>query len=231
MIDPNAIVLGVALFGSRARGDFYDKSDVDVLLWTTGKFPSVQTNGILSLSFYPHADLLKKAADGDLFVSHVVHEAVPIWDPRDLLSELREAFTPKKSFDKIISDAAELGSLLIHRADTIKPRLLNRRIAWVVRTILIARAAERGQYLFSANALATFLDVHEAEVLIAARDELLKDDCRLAAFARILQRWGNDRYLAAPSESYYQLFSKSANELGLRTLREIRAADETSDYF
>ena len=58
----------MAVFGSRARGDDDPKSDIDILLITSGKKPRLVNKDRLSFSLYPSKWLLKKAQAGDLFV-------------------------------------------------------------------------------------------------------------------------------------------------------------------
>src|SRR4051794_12455149 len=88
-------VVGMALFGSRARADHSEGSDVGLLMWASDGPPQHFKQGILSLSFSSRSDLLVRAAAGDLFASDLAHEAFAVWDPRGLLEELRAAYRPK----------------------------------------------------------------------------------------------------------------------------------------
>jgi predicted nucleotidyltransferase len=218
-------VIGIALFGSRARADHGEGSDIDLLLWTSGGQAEHFQHGLLSLSFYSRVDLLERAAAGDLFASHLAHEAIAVWDPRGLLAELRAAFRPRPSYEETIRKAEDLGYYLLLNAPIIEPSLLNRRAAWVVRTILIARMLEQSKLSFAPVELIEGLEAHEAYPLLAAKGEDVVTEDRLNRLRKFLKRFGVRRHPPVAAPDYEELFWATGNSLGLKTIRA--AAEET----
>jgi predicted nucleotidyltransferase len=218
-------VIGIALFGSRARGDHGARSDIDLLLWTSDGPAEHFKQGLLSLSFYSRADLLERATTGDLFASHLVHEAIAVWDPRGLLEELRAAFRPRLTYEDTIRKAEDLGYYLLLNAPIIEPSLLNRRASWVVRTILIARMLERSRLSFAPIELIEELEAHDAYPLLAAKDEDVVTEGRLHLLEKFLKRFGVRGHPPVAPSDYEELFRETGNSLGLKTIRA--AAEET----
>lgn len=218
--------IGLALFGSRARGDHSANSDIDLLLWTASGRPGHIRRGSVSISLYSRDDLLEKAARGDLFVGHLVTEAAALWDPLSLLAELRSAFEPRTFYDDVIQQAEDIGHYVLFNAAMIEPFLLNRRIAWVARTILIARAIERGHLSFSPRFLTGFAELPAASCLIDGKDDVAFNSDRLLVFERFLERWGTGQAPREVASGYEQLFRRTANSFGLKTVYE--AAEATS---
>lgn len=216
-------VIGIALFGSRARADHNESSDIDLLLWTSDGSPVHFKQGLLSLSFYSRSDLLERAAAGDLFASHLAHEAVAVWDPRGLLEELRSAFRPKPSYVETVQKAEDIGYYLLLNTPLIEPSLLNRRISWVVRTILIARMLEQSKLTFAPAELIQGLGAHDIFPLLAAKDDDVVDAARLMLFENFLMRYGVRKGPPAAAGDYGELFRVTGNTFGLET---IRAAEE-----
>jgi predicted nucleotidyltransferase len=223
-------VIGIALFGSRARGDHSDGSDVDLLLWTSDGSPQHHKEGMLSLSFYARSELLERAANGDLFASHLVHEAVPVWDPRGLLEELRAAFRIKPSYHEIIRNAEDLGYYLLLNTPLIEPSLLNRRVAWVVRTILIARMIERSKLTFAPSELIEGLGAYEVFPLLAAKDDKDVDQSRLDLLRGFLKRWGVRQHPPRAATDYEALFRATGNSFGLKTMMSAAEATWSAIY-
>lgn len=223
-------VIGIALFGSRARADHSETSDVDLLLWTSDGRAQHFKQGMLSLSFYSQSELLKRAADGDLFASHLAHEAVAVWDPRGLLEELRAAFRPKPSYTETVRKAEDLGYYLLLNTQLIEPALLNRRIAWVVRTILIARMLEQSKLTFAPTELMQGLRAYDIFPLLAAKDDQDVDQARLDLFEGFLRRWGVRGQPPAAAPDYEELFRATGNSFGLKTIRSAAEATWSDIY-
>nr|WP_314257301.1 nucleotidyltransferase domain-containing protein [uncultured Devosia sp.] len=212
-------LLSMALFGSRARGDDEAGSDVDILLITEETKPRMVSTNRMSFSFYPASWLLDKATKGDLFVLHLVREGKVIYDERGDFDSMSKAFRLRKSYGENVEQASSLGRFLVRYGvrfeDTVA---LNKRIAWCVRTILIARAAEAGNAIFSAKALAAFAGSSSVEELIKNKDSLELDNSRLRDFAGFLDRWGESNASDAwQPHRYLEHFRTTGNELALRT--------------
>src|SRR6516225_10395691 len=72
------------LYGSHARGDAEETSDVDVLQ-VTPSHTAPYTVGRVNVTCYTLEQLLRLARHGSLFARHLVEEALPLADPQDVL--------------------------------------------------------------------------------------------------------------------------------------------------
>lgn len=225
-----AAVIGAALFGSRARGDYNEGSDVDVLLWTDGGWPQAATSYGVALAHYPRDMLLEMAARGDLFIGHLVTEAVALWDPRDLLGELRRAYVRPRDLSQVIANATDLGRLLLGRDRHFPPDLFNMRAAWVARTIMIARVAEEGELIFSLHRLTDHLDSPEGLRLVNAKDDGQVCERHLEALNHFLAAHGDTRRLRINCTRFRDLFIKTNNQFGLKTLNQLEQLEPQTNY-
>ncbi len=209
----------MALFGSRARGDDDPDSDVDILLITDEEKPRLISSSRMSFSFYPSSWLISKAKEGDLFVLHLIREAKVMYDERGNFDAMSKAFQFRKSYAPLIEQASTLGRFLLrHREDFDEASVVNKRIAWCVRTILISRAAESGAAIFSASALAEFAGARSVEELIRNKAARSLNPSMLHSFRVFLDRWGHsDIEEAASPEAYLRHFRQTGNTVGLRT--------------
>lgn len=221
-LDSYMTISAVALFGSRARGDGDESSDVDLLLVTTEEQPRHVTMGSISLSLYPLAKLLDQASKGDLFIGHLALEAKPIHDPEGELEQLRAKFRLRTSYAVEIGHASDLGWLLARFGDALpNAQLVNRRIAWCVRTILIARSAEQRRPIFSTAKLVEFAAEPKLEKLIKLKStEFPPSDEILAQTKAFLEKWGGDdpASSATTPEGYRAGFLQTENPVGVSTL-------------
>lgn len=174
----------------------------------------------MSLSLYPTRHLLRSARSGDLFVCHLVQEAKVLYDDQGRFEKVRQEFRLRDSYGDEVKKASELGWFLINHGRRFKnSATVNRRIAWCVRTILIARTAEARHPVFAADALAKFAGSVKVEQLIRHKSSNDLRDQILSSFAEFLDVWGCadigsiDRSPAA----YLQHFRKSGNAVALQT--------------
>lgn len=174
----------------------------------------------MSLSLYPMRHLLKSARSGDLFVCHLVQEAKVLHDDQGRFEKIRQEFKLRDSYGLEVKKASELGWFLIRHGQNFENiATVNRRIAWCVRTILIARTAEARRPIFAVEALAHFARSAEAGQLIRHKSSNDLDNLTLSSFAKFLDAWGSadigsvDRSPAA----YLQQFRKSGNTVALQT--------------
>ena len=224
-------VKGFALFGSRARGDEDAESDHDILVWSEGAHPYTIRLGMHAMAVYPSDYLLRKAEQGDLFASHLVHEAKEIWDPHFLLTELRERFSPKQSYGREIRLAAQIGTFILKFHHRMPSALINRRTAWVVRTILIAKAMEIGAPVFATRELTDLLCAPEAVPLIALKDDAeFRPDGILGLKSFLSRRTTPFNGDAGTIEEFRVLFEVSGNEFGLQTIKSLRNSAYILDY-
>lgn len=147
-------IVATLLFGSLARADYSEGSDTDLLMVSLDEKPHHVSVGHLSLFVYPWNQLQQDARDGDLFVCHLVREAKRLIDPDNYLAKLQSAFQFRSSYQNEIVRARDLGMYLVRFGDEINPTLLTKRALWCIRTVLIARSAERRDPVFAPRRLA-----------------------------------------------------------------------------
>jgi hypothetical protein len=215
-------ILAVVLFGSRARGDHTAGSDTDLLFATSEESGRHVTNGSVSFSYYAMEDLCRRARSGDLFLCHVLREGRTLYDPDARIDELRGLFRLRSSYTPEIRRAADLGWLLARVGSTWwDRRLAARRMAWCVRTILIARAAEAGEPRFSLEALAAGSpEPSLVRRLVEGRDRDATENSaeELAQFLSALRLAEPCAQTAEPA-AYHALFKRTHNDIGLAFLR------------
>ncbi|NTA13802.1 nucleotidyltransferase domain-containing protein [Agrobacterium tumefaciens] len=220
------------LFGSHARGDEDIYSDTDLLLISQDDRPQHVQKGHLSTSIYPLEDLLKRARDGDLFVCHIAREAKAIYDPSDQLNLLRDHFVLRASYQQEIGHASDLGWFIVDFGqDSRLQSLLNRRIAWCVRTILIAKSAELKRPVFSAVELAAFAESGDVFKLIKNKETDRADPEALAMLGNFLLAFGAARFQPDASSygGYVKRFSDTSNSVAL-SLIKAEASSQMFDY-
>lgn len=213
-------ISAVALFGSRARGDAGPHSDVDILLISTERKTQHAAMGNVSVYIYPWVLLLRKAAAGDLFVCHIVREARALHDPDGRLGVLRDTFRFKDSYADEIGQASDLAWYIIHNFRNMPGAVATKRIAWCVRTILIARTAEQHCPLFAADELWRFSGSANVRHLIAQKDDSEPDPDTVAVLGDFLRQFGQaDPVTDGDATAYRSLFKKRKNRVALQTVR------------
>lgn len=215
-------IVTLALYGSCARRDDDEQSDVDILAVTTEDKIFSHVDSKLTFSYYPKQYLLDRARAGDLFVLHLVREARALYDHSGVMDELRDSFALKASYSDEIRSASDLGWFLVRWAEKFENYLLlNKRIAWCVRTILIAKSTEQGGAVFSAMELSKFSEFDITYDLIRNKncDRLL--GWVIPSFKDFLEKFGaNDYKQLLQSSSYEESlahFEIHANDVGKST--------------
>ena len=228
------LISAVLLFGSRARDDHTVGSDTDLLLVSPLRAPKHKSIGHLSMFFYPWNKLVADAQNGDLFVCHIVREAKPIFDPYRQLRTLQKIFRLRASYRREIEQARHVGWLLVRHADNLRTSIVARRMVWCVRTILIAKLAERGNPVFAPGQLAAMARSASATDILTERHRRRTDAQMWQRFHQFLAEEGGEPPLGAdvPLESYRALFQQTNNSVGLQTLDSGMPApdDDTSSY-
>ena len=226
-------VSAILLFGSRAREDNSRGSDTDLLLVSPPGAPQHKSIGHLSMFFYPWEKLKFDARDGDLFVCHIVREAKPIFDPLSQLDQLRSQFRLRTSYAREIAQARDLGWFLDRHAGALSSNVVVRRMVWCIRTILIARLAQRGTPVFAPLELAMAAPAAAAD-LLADRHQRRLDVTMRQRFRQFMMQEGASP--ALPSEAtiddYRSLFLRTGNKVGLQTIERGRPTPEgDQDYY
>lgn len=215
-------IAATLLFGSLARADHAEGSDTDLLMIDLENETRHVSVGHLSLFIYPWHQLEHDARLGDLFVCHLVHEAKPLVDPDDYLVRLKQAFSFRASYQDDIQRAADFGWYLVLFGDDLNSALLAKRVLWCVRTILMARSAERRAPVFAPHLLA------EETRSEAAREILLRrhDQRDGPSIRRLLRSFLKEEVpplddSGGPNRAeFLERFMVTSNKVALQTLRQ-----------
>lgn len=215
------------LYGSAARGDQNNDSDVDLLGITKSDTYSMVVKKRVNVAIYPLDKVLKMAMEGNLFILHIIEEGKIIYDPDGYFQQLNFKFKFKDSYNDDVGHASDLGWMLIKLSkNTDNFAFLNKRIAWCVRTILIARSAEKRTPFFSARTLASFANAELVLSLIKNKHNPHFDKKNLQQFENFLSEFGTqlptwiEKGGWQEAESY---FSISGNLVGLQTYKHLTA--------
>lgn len=96
---PTGVISAALLFGSRARGDFTEHSDLDVLIVCSRDTRRTNAFALKRLGARPVIHTwatLQRLVDSDwLFAYHLWKEGKPLWDPDERLMEVLRPVTPE----------------------------------------------------------------------------------------------------------------------------------------
>lgn len=174
--------LALILYGSHARGDNRMKSDVDILAITAkGLIDKNKPKRGVSLHEYPLDFLKKQAEAGNLFLSHIVHEGVPLSDPLSLHKQLKRSFEFKTNYDAEKKEAAAILWYCKEFATEANQEKLRKRIIWSIRTIIISDAAEKKIPIFSSRALENYSKIDDLKTTIDSRNTIQLEKLFLSA--------------------------------------------------
>lgn len=166
----------ILLFGSHARGDAGPNSDTDLFgISRGGKLAAYDANCI-NLTVSNTEVVLKKAKAGDLFISHIAFEAMPLFDPNGLLLEIKREFQWKSNYDPLIRDACRLAYWIIDTNE--KMGTFNegaRWLSWCARTAAIGTLANNKKPVFATPQLVSFLGIPSLSLIINNKNSPLID--------------------------------------------------------
>jgi hypothetical protein len=142
--------LATFLYGSYARGDFKEDSDVDIIQ-VTPVHSAPYSAGNVNITCYTRDQLLRLAGAGSLFVMHLVSEAVVLDDPSCLLDAMKSAYVPPASYAPFYKELA--GALPIvaitQSAFDEAPLAYAATASYLLRSFAYARAVELGNKTFA----------------------------------------------------------------------------------
>lgn len=215
-------IASLIIYGSCARGDNVATSDVDLLSLTSeGDYRMIVQNKI-NLALYPRSDAFEMAKTGELFMLHIVREGRALIDFDTDFEKLKADFQFKPSYGTEISNATALGWALIQLGREVKNfALVNKRIAWCIRTILIAKAAERKEAIFASQALAKFANDPSLANLIENKNSSTSNQKIYKPFQDFLEKWGDSKISPKPMNlmDHKRQFETSGNIVGLKTIK------------
>jgi predicted nucleotidyltransferase len=221
------------LYGSCARGDSNQSSDVDLFAITADGEYQMIVKSKVNLALYPKSLALEMAKNGELFMLHLVKEGQSLMDHEGDFQQLKDSFVYKKSYKKEILNSSELGWAIRYLGPSIRNQaLVNQRIAWCVRTILIAKAAEKNKAIFSAKSLGEFANENSVTNLIINKNATTYQPKIFSIFEKFLSKWTFSAPLqkTAKLEDYQELFENSQNIVGLKTLKAFKSDQDFDKY-
>ncbi|MGQ7938251.1 anti-phage Hailong system nucleotidyltransferase HalB [Paraburkholderia sp. D1E] len=223
-------ITSLALYGSRARQDEDIHSDIDLFAISTDLQYQMIVQKNTNIASYPRPLAFERARQGDLFMLHIVNEAQVLYDPTNEFSQLKETFTFKGSYDSEIQFASDIAWMLIDNSSTSNNfSFLNRRIAWCVRTILIARGANLQRPIFSASKLAEFSASDLTLPLIKGKSSNEARPGALDALEAFLKKFGGAHPFLDRKTSlieYAGYFAGQGNVMGSKTLTMLQSTAE-----
>jgi predicted nucleotidyltransferase len=200
------MILSLVLFGSRARGDQRDNSDVDLLgIEKDGNVGKKEAGDHTSFFRYPIATLHSFFLDGDLFALHLKLEGQILYDTQNLFSDARDQFRYRDTYSRELREASGIIWFISDQLENIQTELSRRKLIWAIRTILIARLTEQRTPAFSSSALADFAKNPRVKSIIDNRySEDLKNILHLSneiastfGISRTQLHWPNENSLQA----------------------------------
>ncbi|EKS7398198.1 nucleotidyltransferase domain-containing protein [Enterobacter roggenkampii] len=146
----------LVVIGSHARGDDDRHSDVDLLGIVENSPPEMINVKKINLAIYSEHDMSQMMQSGNLFALHIVNEGIPLTNEL-LFKKLCTCFTYKDSYAREKKVAYLMGSMILgHRESITNWAVVNKRIAWCVRTYILSLMAEKRTPMFSKNEIAFF---------------------------------------------------------------------------
>lgn len=138
------------LYGSHARGDAQEVSDIDVLQ-VTPTHTAPYSVGRVNVTCYTLDQLLRIARGGGLFARHLIEEAIPLADPEDMLGALKSEYVRPLNYDRVKKEVCGCAPLL----DITEPEFndnaegLGSLVTYLIRTYFYAIAFDQGARSFS----------------------------------------------------------------------------------
>jgi hypothetical protein len=207
------------LFGSAARGENTPSSDIDILAVTEDDAPFRRNFGAAEMQFLPKSELFSMSERGDIFAIHLALEGVVVFDVSGVFSEFKEKLCIKESYEDQRLMASELAWFILDMGPVFNNQfLINKRIAWCIRTMLISKLVERGRFVFSPHGIARAFDDVDVCALIELRRSKSMDEGRFVQLRRFIDKYGSPRPGVADIDEYKELFLKSRNSVALSTI-------------
>lgn len=184
------MLVSLVLYGSRARGDHRLRSDVDLLgVVEGGAIHKEVTARGASFYHYPAPTLLEKSKAGDLFLLHLVREGKVLHDTLDFFEQVKQSFQFQLNYENVVREAHAVARFIEARPSILQTKKVRKRYIWALRTILIARCAEKKEACFSSAALAEAAGTPELKRIIDSRNTVAADEM-FAVGSHVIETFG-----------------------------------------
>lgn len=219
------------LYGSMARGDSGEQSDVDLLISeSSGKIYSERA-GRVEVQYTPQDHLLDMASDGSLFAAHLVFEARVVSDPDGFFKVFKKAFAARESYSDERDCALALAAYLMKRKLQGRQHVIkNKRIAWCVRTTLISLLAEKGLFVFSPIHLAEIYPNPSVQRLLSYRRSKEPQEGINRDIELFLEQFQGNRYGAMSFAELRHEFKVQGNSVAMATMKSLKQSWRFSSY-
>lgn len=217
-------VVGLILFGSRARADHSQRSDFDFLGIAHGGPPARITRGPATMSVYPLAHVLERARAGDLFAWHLVSEGRVLFETEPVFERIKASFRLRPDYCREIGLASDVGWTLVHHAGRFDdPGRFNKKMAWCTHTMIVARAAAAREPVFSSAGLARFACSDDVGRVIDGKRDAEVSDESVERFRQVLERFGTGEPPALGGlDAELRRFEAVGNAAGTSAVRALR---------
>lgn len=221
----------VLLFGSMARGDGSETSDIDLLVSEEKGIIKTERTGRIEVQYTPQKHLMEMSVRGELFAIHLAHEAKVIADPAGFFEYFRKSLVVKSSYTKERESASALASYLLKRKpSTTQIYIRNKRVAWCVRTILISLLVEKGEVVFSPIQLQEIYPSDNIKILLNARKVRTKIPGYNAALRWFLNEYGEGDFVRQGLKELRKSFELQDNKVAKSTIRSLSTSISASPY-
>jgi predicted nucleotidyltransferase len=143
-------VRAVMLYGSEARGSASPLSDIDILA-LVDENPRSTFDADLAITAYLPDHLRALAERGSLFVLHLAHDGVLLYDPSGVLADILAAYRPPAEPDSLRAEFSVVAGGLVSATPAERASFgsaMQSLAFYVLRTAVYAACARRGEPQF-----------------------------------------------------------------------------------
>ena len=160
----------VILYGSYARGDQNDTSDIDFLVVASKRKATFSIKNV-SVTTYTKEQLLNMANEGSLFICHIVNEGKEIYG-KNIIPTLAHNLKLKEDYSLYRDTLRECSQLLmVNRIDYKRSyRNLHLLKMYIIRSFIFSLIVETKKINFSKNNVTKFIPLEMYKSLENARN-------------------------------------------------------------
>jgi predicted nucleotidyltransferase len=166
-------VRSVMLYGSYARGTASFRSDIDILALVDDR-PQSLTDANLAITAYRADHLRALARNGSLFVLHLIHDGVILYDTNNELTEILASYRPPTEPSRLSAEFAIAASGLIVATSEERRSFgesMQSLAFYLLRTAVYSACALRGEPQFDTRLALGALGLEHLAALFEERRE------------------------------------------------------------